>query len=896
MGGEPLRRADPRVSGEASIPDDEVEPRWSAWLLERNRRGTRLVLWIGITMYPLFGVLDWLVAPRRWVGLLWATRLLVSAATLVMFRLLRTPLFARHPNALSAGYLVLGSCGISLMTVVLEGLASPYYAGLSLIIVATGLLFVWPTHVIVATHGAIVLSFLLPNAFTRPESMGVGAVSNLIFLSATAIVISTGQVLTYRTQREQLVQQLVIERTKANLERAHEDLKRLDAFKSRFFANVTHELKTPLALILSPLELMISGEFGELTDPQRATLRSVYQSGARLLRLIGDLLDLSRLEESRLRLRARPTDLVPWLRDLSTQVAPLAERKRLQLLFETTLPACEVVCDPDRLERVFVNLLSNACKHTPEGGTITVSLDQRAGDVVMAVRDTGPGFPPELAERLFERFFQVDSETAQNRYTQGGTGIGLALARELVELHGGTITAESQPGSGATFTVVLRRGAEPFAADIVERRAEDRAVATERRLEAATDWTAQFAARDEFRLLDVVDATERRVVERDADEASRSRTVLVVEDTPEVIRVVHTVLRQHYRVFTAPNGARGLAMALEHVPDVIVTDLMMPEMDGFELTRRVRADARTKHIPVLMLSARSELDDRMGGMDSGVTAYLGKPFATRELLATVQKLASASDVAAERVLEEKMESLETIAGGLAHEINNPLNYVRNALARIKLDVAAAFKLALAPEEGDAGRAKVASLEVRSQKMFDTAHSGLVRIGETVALMRRYSREGFARARNPHDVMQGTRDVVRVVAGSIGRPVHVDVETHGEAQVDCVAEELHQALSNLVQNAIEAVADDTGRVTVRAAAEGAWWVCSVADNGPGISAEDRARIFTPFFTTKAPGKGMGIGLTIVWRVVHALGGTVGVESEVGVGTTFTVRLPAVRAPG
>ncbi len=268
--------------------------------------------------------------------------------------------------------------------------------------------------------------------------------SNLVFLTATAIVISIGQILAYRTQREQIVNQLVIVQTTANLGRAHQDLQRLDAFKSRFFANVTHELKTPLALILSPLELMIDGEFGALTDPQRATLRSIYLSGARLLRLIGDLLDLSRLEESRLRLRVKPQDLVQWLRALVAQVAPLTDRKRIELRFEANVEASEVWCDLDRLERVFVNLISNAAKHTPEGGRITIALVEAADEVWVSVEDTGAGFPPELSERLFERFFQVDSETAQNRYTQGGTGIGLALARELVELHGGTITASER--------------------------------------------------------------------------------------------------------------------------------------------------------------------------------------------------------------------------------------------------------------------------------------------------------------------------------------------------------------------------------------------------------------------------------------------------------------------
>jgi len=884
------------VSPVGSIEAEQVEPRWRSWLIERNRRGTRLVLWIGITMYPLFGVLDWLVAPAAWIKVLWGTRAIVTAATLVMFRLLPTRWFERFPNSLSAAYLILGSCGISLMTVVLEGLASPYYAGLSLIIVATGLLFVWPPPVVLTTHAIIVLSFLLPNLILRPETAGPGAVSNLVFLASTAIVISIGQILTYRTQREQIVNQLVIVQTTANLARAHNDLQRLDAFKSRFFANVTHELKTPLALILSPLELMIDGEFGALTEPQRATLRSIYLSGARLLRLIGDLLDLSRLEESRLRLRVKPQDVAQWLRTLVAQVAPLTDRKQVELRFEANVEAAEVWCDLDRLERVFVNLLSNAAKHTPEGGRITVSLDDDGEGVRVSVEDTGEGFPPELAERLFERFFQVDSETAQNRYTQGGTGIGLALARELVELHGGTITARSTPGSGATFTVTLRKGRPHLPADAMERRARAETVPNERRTgPGTTDWTAQFAARDEFRLLDVLDATERRVVERDADEGARGRTVLVVEDTPEVTRLIHTVLRQHFRVFTAPNGARGLELALKQVPDVVVTDLMMPEMDGFELTRRLRQDPRTRHVPVLMLTARGELGDRMEAMESGVTQHMSKPFNTRELLAAVQKLAQASEATAERVLTQQMDSLETIAGGLAHEINNPLNYVRNAFARVRLDVTEAFKLALPQADGEAGRARIATLEARTARMFETAQSGLLRIGDTVALMRRYSREGFARAPRAHDVFAGARDVAALVASSTGRPVELALELEGEAWVDCVAEELHQAISNLVQNAIEAVADDTGRVVVRGELLDDAVLITVRDNGPGISADDRARIFTPFFTRKAPGKGMGLGLTIVWRVTYALGGTVTVESEPGHGAAFCLRLPRAARP-
>ncbi|MDO9021889.1 MAG: ATP-binding protein [Deltaproteobacteria bacterium] len=882
-----------------TVPAPVLDARWASWLQEHNRRGARVAATLGLVIVPLFIFIDRAAAPPGALPVFVAGRAAQLVASALVLVACGSEWFKRwHLYATAALIATLG-LAIVMMTPALDGLRSPYAAGLHLAMIGAGLLFLWPRRVVLGVHFGVVGAFVGVNAgdlgrllTLRHPLEGL----QVLLLASVAAVVSAGQLVAYGRAREQLDNRVKLEAAGETLARAHNDLQRLDAFKSRFFANVTHELKTPLALILSPLELLIDGEFGALTEPQRATLRSIYLSGARLLRLIGDLLDLSRLEESRLRLRVKPQDVALWLRTLVAQVTPLTDRKRVVLRFQSNVEAAEVWCDLDRLERVFVNLLSNAAKHTPEGGRITVSLDDDDERVRVSVEDTGEGFPPELAERLFERFFQVDSETAQNRYTQGGTGIGLALARELVELHGGTITARSAPGRGATFTVTLRKGRAHIPADVMERRLRAETVPNERRAPAGTtDWTAQFAARDEFRLLDVLDATERRVVERDADEGARGRTVLVVEDTPEVTRLIHTVLRQHFRVFTAPNGARGLDLAVKQVPDVVVTDLMMPEMDGLELTRRLRQDPRTRHVPVLMLTARGELGDRMEAMDSGVTQHMSKPFNTRELLAAVQKLAQASEAAAERVLTQQMDSLETIAGGLAHEINNPLNYVRNAFARVRLDVTEAFKLALPQAGGEAERARIATLEARTGRMFETAQSGLLRIGDTVALMRRYSREGFARVARAHDVFAGARDVAALVASSTGRPVELVLELDGEAWVDCVAEELHQAISNLVQNAIEAVADDVGRVVVRGELRDDAVLITVRDNGPGISAEDRARIFTPFFTRKAPGKGMGLGLTIVWRVTHALGGTVSVDSEPGQGAAFCLRLPRAARP-
>ncbi len=608
---------------------------------------------------------------------LWTTRLLVIAGNVAMFPLRRARTFDRHPELVTAAYCVMIASGISAMTLAMGGLASEYYAGLSLVIVGAGLLFVWRPATAAITHLLIISSFVSPNLMVHGWPTEGSAFSNLAFLLAIAVVGGIGQVVLYRSQREQVFNQVALEETKANLETAHEQLKQLDRFKSQFFANITHEFKTPLAMILSPLELLLHGEVGEIGPTQRATFEMMFRSGMKLLKMIGDLLDLSKLEESRLRLKISEHDLAEHLRNLCEQVQPLAQRKRI----ETKLVAsgtCLVNCDLERMERVFVNLLSNALKFTREGGHVTVSLHDLGDIAWIVVKDDGPGFPAQMAERLFERFFQVDMGETR-RY--GGTGIGLALAREIVELHGGRIRAESD--HGARFTVELIKDKEHFRPEVLDRRSHRRDVLSGARAgdRGLMDFAAQMQAREEFRLLDIHEATERRALARDPEEDSRRHTCLVVEDTPDVIRLVGMALQQDFKMLSAPDGAQGLEMARKELPSLIVTDLMMPGMDGLELTSRLRDDPTTRHIPIVMLTARGELEDRVAGMDTGVNTYLAKPFSPRELLSSARSLVKTQAAQADILLTQRMDSLESIAGGLAHEINNPAGDLAQAAGR-----------------------------------------------------------------------------------------------------------------------------------------------------------------------------------------------------------------------
>jgi signal transduction histidine kinase len=798
----------------------------------------------------------------------------------------------RQVKALSSLAVLIVAASIAVMVRFLGGFDSPYYAGICLVILASGFLFTWRATQSLLTVSAMVAFYEVPSIALDPlaDNPAVFA-SNSFFLCSTAGVVIIGQYFNYRLKfREFRNAQLVLE-AKQQIEEAHEKLKELDRFKSQFFANVTHELKTPLAMILSPLDLLLQEELGGLTETQEATLRSMMQSALKLLRQIGDLLDLSRLEDSRLTLEIAEHDLAAYVRGLVAQVQPLARRKHIELHLECEPEALAVWCDIERFERVLLNLISNAMKFTPEGGEVTVAVRDRGTEAEIEVADNGPGFPPQLSRRVFERFYQVDMEGTRRH---GGAGIGLALVKEIVELHGGAVRARSAPGEGATFTVVMpREGAE----ERTGVRRLDSAVGRvgDEEDQATLDWSRAMEEREEYRFLDVTEATDRRVVERDPDEQHRRYTVLVVEDTADVTRVIHLTLRMHFRVVAAPDGLKGFDLAVSEQPNLIITDLMMPGIDGLELTRRLRADERTRHVPIIMLTARGDMEDRVQGLEAGVNAYLAKPFVPKELLTTVRSLLDIQEIAADILLDQRVQSLQAITGGLAHEINNPLNYIKNSLGVVRGDiekVAAIYRGAAGRSLEPAEEHKLARIAERVERMFKTAEAGVARIGGTVDAMARYSRDGFDSGKRPYDLYEAAKEVIRLVLPATGREVKVETSFEGDGHVACVPEQINQVLSNLVQNAVEAAPEERGLVRVRGWNEDGSLCLAVEDNGPGIPVEVRDKIFTPFFTTKGPGAGMGLGLTICWRVVRSLGGTIDVEGEAG--TRFLVRLP--RASG
>jgi signal transduction histidine kinase/ligand-binding sensor domain-containing protein/DNA-binding response OmpR family regulator len=439
-----------------------------------------------------------------------------------------------------------------------------------------------------------------------------------------------------RAGRQQLAR-LVAERT-ATIARQAEKLRELDDLKSQFFANVSHELRTPLTLTLGPLQDALDGRFGPLSEDLADQIQVALSNAQRLLGLVDQLLDVARLSAGRLRLRLRRGDAAAAVRLRVEAFLPLAERRGIELSLAAPAEPVAAWFDEVQIEKVFDNLLGNALKFTPRGGGVEVTVapvtaavppgDEPVDLVEIGVRDNGPGIPADQLDRIFERFYQVEA-TTERRWP--GAGIGLALARQLAELHGGALTVESAEGEGARFTVTLRR---------------DRAQLPAAFLDEILDETRDEAPRQRERRPAGIPALPSETPDEpmrphgleDFDRETDRTTVLVVDDHPDVRAYVRRHLEPDYRVVEAADGAEGLKQARRFVPDLVISDVMMPGMDGSALLRALREDPELEFIPVVLLTAKASAESRVQGFREGVDDYLVKPFDPRELKARADNL------------------------------------------------------------------------------------------------------------------------------------------------------------------------------------------------------------------------------------------------------------------
>ncbi len=430
-----------------------------------------------------------------------------------------------------------------------------------------------------------------------------------------------------------------VRRQKDILEMQAKKLLELDRMKTNFFTNISHEFRTPLTLVMGQIENLLSSA---KEDSTKSKLVMALSNSKRLQSLINRLLELSRLESGEMKLKVTETELNSFLRKILSAFESLTERRNIRLEFNKANSGIHIYIDTEKLEEVFNNLISNAIKFTPEGGKIslTISSDTNGpGFVTAVIKDSGIGIKQEHLPHIFDRFYQVDS--SQTREYEG-TGIGLAIVKELIELHDGKISVSSEPGEGTEFTIRLPLGKEHFLdkhhVEFIEGRKNTFDVETKQ---------DDFQTNINSEITTVPSDEESNIPEQEV--------VLVVEDNYDMRSYIRENLEQNFKIIDAKNGEEGVKKAFESIPDLIITDVMMPAMNGFELTGKLKSDNKTSHIPIIMLTAKADEESKLRGLDIGVDDYLIKPFSTKELHARVGNL-----IKLRRLLKERYKEISAI--------------------------------------------------------------------------------------------------------------------------------------------------------------------------------------------------------------------------------------------
>ncbi len=679
-----------------------------------------------------------------------------------------------------------------------------------------------------------------------------------------------------------------------------EALAEIDRAKTVFFNNVSHEFRTPLTLLLGPAEEILAMKPGTLPSEATKQVEVIHRNALRLQRLVNTLLDFSRIEAGRVKGTFAPVDLAGLTADLASVFRAAMEKAGLAFRVETQPLPEPVFVDREMWEKIVFNLLSNAFKFTLHG-EVRVSLSAEEYTAVLEVADTGIGIPREELPNIFKRFHRVEGRRGR---TDEGTGIGLALVQELVRLHGGEISVQSETGFGTRFEVRLPFGKDHLPAGRIDSAPSlQRSVVGRAFVEEALTWLPEQRT-DESNITGEV--------ANGGNSAARPR-VLLVEDNADMRNYARRLLHPRYAVEVVANGALALESARKNRPDLILSDVMMPVMNGLELISAIRADARLRTTPVILLSARAGEEARIEGVSQLADDYIVKPFSARELLARVEthiKLARAraeADEAAqielaqrkkfEKELRRAQDELGHHAERLERDVEARTASLREALTQLEefsysvshdlrspLRAIAGYNNALREDFG-------ASLPPAAQTYLEKIARNADRMEHLVNDVLTFSRVARADLKlHPISLQQFIEDV-REQNPSMQQPA-ADITIDTPHQVMADEAPLGQVISNLLGNAVKFVpSGEKPIVHVRSEQKHNRVRLWVKDSGIGIPLQYRSQLFGMFqrLPAKRNYEGTGIGLAIVRKATERMGGAVGMEANEPKGCRFWIEL-------
>lgn len=853
------------------------EPLQSAYKVYDCRvrfRGLMVANLIGVFGMLSGTALDYFLYPER----VWQFLAIRAGVDVVLILVMAILLFGKNRENLllvKVMGVLTGLCinaSFCLMVYLTDGAKSPYFAAINLIITGMSVLLPWRVaETALMSFGSLLfysIACMLNPTFRDPSGLALFAYNS----SFIVITISVCLGITFFMARSRFEDF----RLRHQLDVQNRELQDLDRLKTQFFSNISHELRTPLTLILGPAETMLAK--GESLDAKtHEGLILIHRNALRLLKLINDLLDLTRLDQGADVMRKKAVSMGSYVRGIVESIRHLGLSKQLRIKVEAGDPNIEMVADPARIEKVLINLLTNAIKYTPAGGSITVRWSGDAKESVIAVQDTGVGIPAEDLPRIFDRFHQVRGNAANRNQ---GVGIGLALAKELVEQHDGKLTVESVVGQGTTFSI--RLPVEVAEAEVVETEV----------LEPATVVEEPFAKA--FRSADRSWRSGSDTLESDLPiVGDGGHVVLVADDEEDMRRYVVSLLSEDYRVVQTSHGNNVTDLVAEHEPDLVLLDWMMPGKDGLTVCRELRSDKDNRDLKILLLTARIDEESKINALQSGADDFLTKPFSSievktrvsnllrvgrlqkdlrgrnSELTDTIEKL---HETESRLVQSEKMNAIGSLSAGLLHEINNPLNYTLTAIS-----FASQFKDTLGPE---------------MKEILDDVEEGMKRIRDVITDLKNFAypeKPGTESTFTLTEVLQPAR---KIAAGEL-EGVAIDLDLPEDFSIHGQKTQLTHVFINLLSNAGKAFKEagtKSPKIVIRGTVSGERGTIEVADNGPGIPPEILSRVFEPFFTTRAVGSGMGMGLSVCHTIVETHKGTIIAANRPEGGAVFTINLP------
>jgi signal transduction histidine kinase len=864
---------------------------------ERIRSG-KVACALVMVLMPAGVILDLFVYPDRLVEFL-QLRLLCSLLAGGWWALHWTSFGQRNYRILGVPIAILPAAFISWMIFVTEGPASPYYAGLILVLLAVTAVVHWTTaESLLALAMLYFLYFLACFPWPSAKEQAI-FLTNICFLILTGIIVVTGNYLYNQLHFREFVLRFELGQNRKTLEDTNHKLIELDRIKSRFFANVSHELRTPLTLLLAPLQTLIQEHSSALKAEARELLLIMQSNGMRLLKLINDLLDLVRLESGKMEVNSEPVDIHRLLHGVANAVKKTAEDHAIGIEVSVDCAIGTVISDSDKLERILLNLLFNALKFTPAGGKVQITGARHSNHLLLQISDTGVGISEDKLPFIFDRFWQADNSAQRKNQ---GVGIGLALVKELVEIQGGEVTVASEVGKGSRFTIRLPyRELEPpssgTAAEMEKSGVHDSPQIASYANSASDKWVEDLNRRAE--LYPSLTPLRESIRSVETSMHGGEPRVLIADDEPDMLRYLKSQLSLHFQVIEAVDGQQAIEKASQFLPDVIVCDMMMPEKSGLEVCRELRERTATQSTPILMLTARADEETKLTALAAGANDFITKPFSTTELRVRLKNLVDTfhlqqqlarqnqvleatieqlKETEVQLVHSEKLASLGRMSAGIIHEINNPLNYAKTGLYVLRNLIDAAEK-----------RNKADSLEV-----LQDVQEGVNRIDRIVSDLRTFTHPNVTQIEKI-PVNELITSALRLLSHELEGKVRIENELRNDQTILANRNQVTQVLVNLLQNALYALEkkrspENVPTIWIRGAQQGDSSLLIVRDNGEGIPPENLPKIFDPFFTSKDVGEGMGLGLSICYRIMQQHGGCIEVQSEQGIYSEFTLRFP------